>query len=295
MFNSLELLRISVGNPEVDLGILRGMSLFFSEVRQRTEPFFVGKDTLFYPESMEKNRCFGYSLIPKDYFGINFGSPEDMMNFILYLVSARNYATRSKLTQPGLSVLFESIGFDKEGSSVVLRTNITSLTGKPLVNIPECFPLFRLFTLDLRNRIEGRKLEEIAPSVFPLGYQLVSVDGYNVAVILPIEKYFDIDAEEIDVAAILKTKSRAELDCVLRLRESEKPADYNGYVLGETGIVGVPTDHLMVIFPGADDNHHIHLPSSIIDSNFQGGIRVEINRLGSQPEFVEFHLIKKAP
>ena len=63
--------------------------------------------------------------------------------------------------------------------------------------------------------------------------------------------------------------------------------------MGETGVVNVPVEYLMLIFPGADDNHDVHLPSPIIDPKFQGPIRVEINNLGHRfPKSVEFHLIK---
>src|SRR3990167_630571 len=141
MFNSSEMLRIAVGNSSLDQRIVRGTSIFFSEFLRDKEPFFVGGDNLFYLSEVERSGCRGFSMISRNYFGLDFGSPENMLDFILYLVASRSYATRSKLTQPGLSVQFEGIGFDNDGN-IILETNITSLTGRQLVNIPKSFPLF---------------------------------------------------------------------------------------------------------------------------------------------------------
>jgi len=289
----IEWLGISVGSLEVDQRIGNGLQLYVKEYRRSLLPFFVGTD-IFYSQIENKGTTsFGISTVPSGYFGIDFKAPSDRLDFILSMIAARNYSSRSKLTQAGLSVQFDSIGYDNESGKVKIGTRITSLTGKPIINIPDTFKLFRLFINDFQFRVEGEELKNIAPSIFPPEYQLIQVSNRFVTAQLPIINYYSIGADIIDIGAILATQNRQQLDQVLQLQPIEESLPDQRFVLGETGIINFPPTHLGAILVGADENHNIHLPSLIIDPGFEGPLRVEIDNIGSrQPQVVEFHLIK---
>ena len=78
-------LRLSQGDPEVGLRIVKGTQLFFSEINPQTEKFFIGQDIHFTAIDCKDTHCVGNSTVPSDYFGVKFNSSDDLLSFILYL------------------------------------------------------------------------------------------------------------------------------------------------------------------------------------------------------------------
>ena len=231
--------------------------------------------------------------------GLDESTPAQM---VCGVAKQSEFAVRSRLAQAGLDIMPFGFTVDETGD-VSASVLISSLTGKPIVNVPESFSLGRFFRQ--RQRLSGDELEIAAKTIAPEpqfvrlvgGKPIVPYDqeypsnvmpeneaGKSVAIILPIERYYTIEAEAIDLGALLTLPSyqtRDRIDELLHIHQVDRGRIVGApFYLAETGPVSVPHNLFLLLNCGAYDFQGQHSPSAVIDPGFEGPVRLELH---SQP------------
>jgi len=238
--------------------------------------------------------------IPLSYFGDGSIDLEEIERYLTQ-GGLTNFSVKSRLMQSGVLPWFRGVEMTESG--LVVPTELLSLSEKPLTNTVDSISLGRFFVPDFRRQIKDDDLELIADSLSDQSELIHGSSGLLisgpvenkaiVAIALPVERYSTLGSEKIDLEQVLSVVDRTDLDKVLQLEEVLKgDIDLKAFYLAETPEIKVPEGVVLLINPGYDDRRGFHHPSTVVDSGFQGSVRLETtsggNELYDRVEFSAF-------
>jgi hypothetical protein len=185
------------------------------------------------------------------------------------LLSVGNISLRSRLQQSGLNVSI------KGGV-----TEVYSLTGKPIVDVPDNFSLLRVFRENPTKQVMGQELKDLVLGMVESGpasgiYFMEKNNTFSLG--FGSESVGMITANSIDLRSILKANSRGDLHKLLKLKWGDIDILRPGFFVTNSLPVHVPQDITLVVQQAENrvTQTLTHLPSVIIDPGFEGPIMME--------------------
>jgi hypothetical protein len=240
--------------------------------------YWVGGDLDITEVRPRDNGFSGKLVIPHGYFGEQYDIAGEII-LTSYLLSSQKFSERSRLAQAGIDPEFREISLNRGNKQIEVMVDAKIHHGKPIINVPESFKLGRFYEVGYNSKLKGEALEEFARE---FGEDVNVGPSKSDGIYLPIKKFFEIGAPEIDLEKVLMTNSsarvahkRRELDDVLELEEVEFDKIRNGFVLGETKPLNVPEGQLLLVDTGYDESIGLHLPSTLLDAGTGWPIRTE--------------------
>jgi len=170
------------------------------------------------------------------------------------------------------------------GKTKRYQVDTTVKTSIPIISSGQPFPLGRLFIKDRTQAITGESLKKISMA---LGPKQTITQGKDL-IGVPIIRSLAINADRVDLDKIanLRARQRDDLDQELKLRPETRARPHETYCLGQTDWIEIPEGIYLVIDTDIYEKPQArHLDSTVLDPEFRGKIRTEIETVG-KPNFL---------